>query len=506
MAISINTNFEAISASRYMNSSSKELSKAQNQLSSGRKASDPSDDPSSSAVGSVLDVTISILKQASQNTIQAISLIQLATGVLTSTTDILNRMSTLAAQANSSTLDDSNRGMLDKEYQLLAAQIDKNAQTQWGNVTLFDGGIGTSGLVTDVLANAPLVGGATTLNAVANAFVNTVSRSGLVYGSADSVSVEKNGNVYNISVKVGNQIFAASTAPNNSGDVQLVSTTDSNNSITITYAGAVTAITDPGTFKSALESLFGISSGAPVSFQALSTQANFAAGTAVTITPGAASISGAYALSYQASDATFRISNGINVYTAQARDASTGNLITVGVDPMNGSVVFEDGTKILLTNDFDGNGDIAQQVFYFSPGSGQTSMSFQTGKISTDIVSITFDGASINDLQLNGTAVDTITNATSAVAKLDNAIGIVNQQIASLGGTKSRLDYISRNLPVLMQNTQAIKSTFIDSSVEDSIISQQQQQSLFDISSSMLQKSIQKQIQLSRLVQSVLNL
>lgn len=140
---SVNINTSALSARRYLDAASTQLGRAQNQLSSGLKASDPSDDPSSSAIASILTSTISALAQAANNGIQASSLIQLATGTLKSTSDILTRLATLAAQANSDSIDDSARQMLDKEYQALISQIDNNAQVSWGDVNLFTGTSGT---------------------------------------------------------------------------------------------------------------------------------------------------------------------------------------------------------------------------------------------------------------------------------------------------------------------------------------------------------------------------
>ena len=508
MPISINTNLEAINARRYMTASAEKLSNAQAQLSSGLRSPDPSDNPSASAVGSVLDANISVLRQVSQNTSQAISLVQLATGVLSSTTEILNKMSTLASQADSDTIDDSKRGMLDQEFQLLLAQIDSNAQTKWGNVTLFNGGIGTA---TSVATNATvLVGGTDVFPAgVADSFATTVKSSGLVCGAASNAEVIKNGDVYNISVTVGKQIFSATTKPLVGSNIVLVSQADTNNSITITYAAAVTAITeapDPtAAFENKLQELFGISTAAPVSFQPISTTVS-----GITVTPGSSAVSGAYSVSYDNVTATFRLSNEHSVYTAQAHDSSGNNLTTSAAIAAATSaiVTFDDGTKVTLNEAACDlcTADIAQQIFWFNASDSGTSMSFQTGIMESDCVSVVFNGSSGENLGLSGISIAKLDDAGNAVTALSSAIDLVNQQVANLGGKKSRLEYIAKNLPIFIQNTEAAKSTFTDADISESLMASQQQQSLFDISSSMLQKSMQRQSQISRLVQSVLNM
>lgn len=143
MPTKINTNMGAMNAMRYIGLNDKKVSLSSDQLSSGSLVSDPSNAPAKAAVGSQIDATIRSLKQAATTTSQAISMVQLTIGALASTNDILIQMQDLAAQAQSGSIGDAERNMLDKEFQALASQITSNSKITWGTTSLLGGGIPT---------------------------------------------------------------------------------------------------------------------------------------------------------------------------------------------------------------------------------------------------------------------------------------------------------------------------------------------------------------------------
>src|SRR3546814_8943017 len=79
------------------------------------------------AIGSRLNSEIQALRQASVNAGQASSMLQIADGAMARTSDILTRMKTLTVQASSDQLGNTERGMLDTEYQALLSEIDRIA-------------------------------------------------------------------------------------------------------------------------------------------------------------------------------------------------------------------------------------------------------------------------------------------------------------------------------------------------------------------------------------------
>src|SRR3546814_18887254 len=79
------------------------------------------------AIGSRLNSEIQALRQATVNAGQASSMLQIADGAMASTSDILTRMKTLTVQASSDQLGNTERGMLDTEYQTRLSEIDRIA-------------------------------------------------------------------------------------------------------------------------------------------------------------------------------------------------------------------------------------------------------------------------------------------------------------------------------------------------------------------------------------------
>jgi flagellin len=145
MAISASTNTTANTALRYLGQNSAASANSLAKLSSGSRIVKASDDAASLAIGTKIKADVTALKQAQVNASQASSVLQVADGALSQTTDILMRMKALSVQAQSGSVSDNERGFLDKEFQALTRQIDAIAeQTKFNGNTLLDGTFGAS--------------------------------------------------------------------------------------------------------------------------------------------------------------------------------------------------------------------------------------------------------------------------------------------------------------------------------------------------------------------------
>ena len=100
-------------------------------LSSGMRVESARDDAASMAIGSRLRGELAALKTVSTNASQGIAVFQIAEGGMARIYDILVRLKALASQAGSSQLSNTERGMLDTEYQAMKSEIDRLA----GNTT-----------------------------------------------------------------------------------------------------------------------------------------------------------------------------------------------------------------------------------------------------------------------------------------------------------------------------------------------------------------------------------
>jgi len=143
--LSVVTNISSLRAQRNLNKTSNALTQNINRLSSGLRINRAGDDAAGSAISSQLTAYEQGLKQASRNSNDGISVIQTAEGALSEMTGIVQRMRELSVQAaNEGTMDTTERGYLDQEFQLLESELDRIVNvTEYNGQKLVDGTIST---------------------------------------------------------------------------------------------------------------------------------------------------------------------------------------------------------------------------------------------------------------------------------------------------------------------------------------------------------------------------
>lgn len=98
------------------------------QLGSGLRVNNAADDAASLAIGTRLATESASISQASSNLNQATSLLQIADGASQNIGDLLTRATALSVQAGSDNLSDTDRQMLDTEFQNIMKEVDRIAQ------------------------------------------------------------------------------------------------------------------------------------------------------------------------------------------------------------------------------------------------------------------------------------------------------------------------------------------------------------------------------------------
>jgi flagellin len=140
MGMRITTNVSSINAQRSMIGSQKEMAKSFAQLASGSRITKAADDAAGLAISENLKSQIRSFSQASRNANDGISLVQVAEGGLSETSNILTRLRELGIQAASDTIGEKERGFLDKEVQQLKSELERISQTtRFGDTDLLNG-------------------------------------------------------------------------------------------------------------------------------------------------------------------------------------------------------------------------------------------------------------------------------------------------------------------------------------------------------------------------------
>tara|TARA_Y100000589_G_scaffold190350_1_gene180275 strand:+ start:604 stop:1521 length:918 start_codon:yes stop_codon:yes gene_type:complete len=128
----VNTNISASLSQAALAKNDRALSKAMEQLSTGKKINSAADDAAGLAISTRMTSQIIGLEQSIQNANDAISMVNTAEGALDEVTNLLQRMRELALQAANGTTDTADRSYLNKEYQNLYTEIDRIADnTEW---------------------------------------------------------------------------------------------------------------------------------------------------------------------------------------------------------------------------------------------------------------------------------------------------------------------------------------------------------------------------------------
>lgn len=136
----ITTNTASNSALRYLNINSDNQSDSVSKIASGSRITKASDDAAGLAVGTSLQSDITVLNQAATNASHGSSILQTADGGMSSISDIVQRMRSLATQSLSGSVTDNERSYLDAEFQQLQDEIDGIASgTRFNDESLLDG-------------------------------------------------------------------------------------------------------------------------------------------------------------------------------------------------------------------------------------------------------------------------------------------------------------------------------------------------------------------------------
>lgn len=137
----INTNVKSIMAQNALTVNNRSLSKAMEQLSTGKRINGAADDAAGLAISSRMTAQIKGLDQSVRNANDAISMLQTAEGATKEITNMLERMRVLSVQAANDTYADDDRTAIQTEIDELVDEIDRiSTNTMWnGKQVLADG-------------------------------------------------------------------------------------------------------------------------------------------------------------------------------------------------------------------------------------------------------------------------------------------------------------------------------------------------------------------------------
>jgi flagellin len=129
MGLTVNTNLEALNASRNLNNTENMLAMSMQRLSSGLKINSAADDVAGYAISESLKSQVNGLNQAAENIQDAVALAQTAQGALNDVNQMLQRIRELGVQYANGTTSTEGKEAITEEATELVAEIKRVGET-----------------------------------------------------------------------------------------------------------------------------------------------------------------------------------------------------------------------------------------------------------------------------------------------------------------------------------------------------------------------------------------
>ena len=446
MALNIISNYAANVAHRNLTASDEMATRSLSKLSSGTRVVSARDDAASMAIGARLNATTQALKTATVNVGQANSMLQIADGGMATIDDILVRMKTLAVQASSGNLSDTERGFLNDEFTELRDEIDRIASsTNFNGIQL----LGDGGDVAINFGDLATGGSGAALTPV-NGFDNFAITDNNYWATDTDSDITDNNFEVDIDYAAGGQVIMTVNA-----------TVDGDNrsqSIDVTdYAsGGTTAI--------------GAGENATLNFDELGLSFTVNTNFSASVSSIAADNTGA---SNFGSDTTF---NGVT------GNDSSANVVNMAAD----------------------NGQQLATSIEFQVGGGNTAndrLSINLTSVDSDTLGSGSSGSETSLEDLGANAINTAAGAQNAVEVVTRAIDDLQRARAAIGTSQNRLDFAGQNLASTQENTESARSTLMDLDVAAEMTAFTSKQILVQSGVAMLAQANQMPQNLLRLLQ-----
>ncbi|MXR35423.1 flagellin N-terminal helical domain-containing protein [Craterilacuibacter sinensis] len=451
MSMSINTNVASLNAQRNLSGSQSALSTSLQRLSSGARINSAKDDAAGLAISERMSSQINGLDQARRNANDGISLAQTAEGGITSASDMLQRMRTLAVQSANDTNSASDRKAIQSEVNQLKEELNRLVDTtQFNGKNILDGTLSNAQFQVGANANQTInvsigsvrgtaigsyqvaMGGTATGKAIQGTAAGTVPANGV---TGDTLSISGNGATKAVAVTAGDSAKTiAANINKETGSTGVTATAESKATLSAIKDGTVT-------FKLAGDNSTAVAISASVAgsdYKALAEAIN--SQTSTTGISATLDKSGNVELTNKTGAdikiAGFDTTNATKTMTVTGADtAATAVTVTGGAATDSATIA---GTIKLDSNSgFNVTGDASKGVV--------SAASLNGGLQSVDKIDIS-----------------TTTGANDALKVIDAALSTVNARRADLGAVQNRFSNTISNLQSSAENLNASRGRILD--------------------------------------------
>ena len=450
----IQHNIMALNSNRQLGINNSAVAKSLEKLSSGYRINRAGDDAAGLAISEKMRAQIKGLEAATDNSQDAISLVQTAEGGLQEVHSMLNRMTELATKsANGTYTDDVDRKALQDEISALKDEINRIADgTDFNGIKLLDGtmGMGTTGALATVAADTTaktdafswsISGGdglSVEIAAVAKTTTGGATATAAWANGKLTINIEGDANAKVTQEMIDDAIKAvADNAPESAKDLKVTLDKDIKFTAASEAHTVSTLKSEPAKRASFTDATTGITATAG---KAGDVKASLAiANGAVGVTIGAnnaISISLDATTKYSADDINKMLADAKVDMTVDFEGEKTGNTLLLGAKDLTGG------------KGLPSDGGLTLQI-------GDTNEAYNQLKLS-------IGDMHVNALDLRNVDISTRDGASAAMSKIKTAINTVSTSRGKLGAIQNRLEHTINNLGVTTENITSAESRIRD--------------------------------------------
>lgn len=473
--LNIITNTASMTATRALNKNQQALAQSFQRLSTGLRVNSAKDDAAGLAISNRLTAQFRGLNQAIRNVNDAAAMVQTAESAIGEQQTMLQRMRELAVQASSDTLSTSDRSAIQAESDALASEIDRiSTETSYNGRTLLNGDVNSLNFQIGAFENESISFTIDRVRAFDLGAVFTAS------GTVTTQAIDAGGG-FTLTFAATDGSASATVRDTNTTDDQL-SNVDQDVSA-IAKAAAINASTADHGVTAEVGSTTGTGTTAVLT---------------ATLSAGDIEINGVDigAVTVLNDDGDSALRDAINSLTSQhgvTATLSTANELVLTAD---------DGRNISLTN----TGAAAATAIGFTVAeliTGDITLKAEKDTTITTVGGNSLIGATAfasTNTSVNELNYGSVTDSTTAIGTIDDAIGQLNNRQASIGALLNRLDNASSSLAAASENVAAARGQIMDADFATETAAFSRNQILQQASVSILaQANVQGQLALSLL-------
>ena len=447
MPLTLNTNIDSLNAQRNLTNSKATLSQALQRLSSGLRINSAADDAAGLAISQQFTTQINGTNQAVNNANDAVSESQTAGGALSTLTDALQSIRTLAVESANGSNSAADRAALDAQVQQQIAEITRIAsQTSFNGTKVLDG---SSGVTTfQVGAN---VGNTISVNLAQGVRADQIGQ--VASGSGTNVTATAlTGSNLTIQVGTGTAVSIGASVAGSAGTTAGQSAYSAYAKVQAINAAGVAGLTasasTTATGAAAFSNITGGTSGTTYALT-INGVAIYAAGTAIAtgqVLTGSAVATQINLYSSQTGvTAGLSATGALQLTAADGRDINQVETVTPGTGGTGtGAGIAAAQTRGTITLSAASNIVIG--------GAGSADVGFNAGGQTISLSAATLANADVL----------TVTGANNTIAAVDSALATVSAFQSQLGAIQNRFTSTVKNLQSTVQNLTSSRSTIQD--------------------------------------------